>query len=89
MDTSFDKAFLPEGADSNSHEEWFRGWITDLYEDEEGRFAVVTYYRDKECKEVEDVEDLPIQELAPVWEEQHKERWCGRDVRAKERRRKK
>ena len=89
LDTSFDKAFLPEGADSNSHEEWFRGWITDLYEDEEGRFAVVTYYRDKECKEAEDVEDLPIQELAPVWEEQHKERWCGRDVRAKERRRKK
>ena len=60
-----------------------------MYEDEEGRFAVVTYYQDKECIEVEDVEDLPIQELAPVWEEQHKKRWCGRDVLAKEKRMKK
>jgi len=60
-----------------------------LYEDEEGRFAVVTYYQNKEGTVVDDVEDLPIQELAPVWEEQHKERWCGRDVQEKAKRRKK
>ena len=89
LDTSFDKAFLPEGADSSTHKEWFQGWITDLYEDEEGRFAVVTYYQNKEGTVVDDVEDLPIQELAPVWEEQHKERWCGRDVQENAKRRKK
>ena len=37
---------------------------------------------------MEDVEDLPIQGLVPVWEE-HKERWCGRDVKGKAKRMKK
>jgi hypothetical protein len=35
------------------------------------------------------VEDLPIQGVVPVWEEQHKERWSGRDVKGKAKRMKK
>jgi len=38
---------------------------------------------------MEVVEDLPIQGLVPVWEEQHKGRWCGRDVKGKAKRMKK